>query len=140
MIVLGIGPDDIVLAPTVTFVASANAIRYVGAIRHFIGCDPLTGNIDAGRLEQALNDLTKLGYKPAAVMTVDVYGSCAIYSEISPISERFGVPIIEDSAEAIGATHHGERAGFLGRLGPLASTATSWSRLVEAAQSLARRP
>jgi dTDP-4-amino-4,6-dideoxygalactose transaminase len=117
MIVMGIGPGDIVLAPTVTFVASANAIRYVGAIPHFVDCDPLTGNIDPGRLEQALNDLTKLGHKPAAVMTVDVYGSCANYSEISPICERFGVPIIEDSAEAIGATHHGERAGSFGQVG-----------------------
>jgi len=117
MIVMGIGPGDIVLAPTVTFVASANVIRYVGAIPHFIDCDPVTGNIDPARLEQALQDLTRLGHKPAAVMTVDIYGSCANYSAIAPICERFGVPIIEDAAEAIGATHHGEPAGSFGRLG-----------------------
>jgi dTDP-4-amino-4,6-dideoxygalactose transaminase len=117
MIVMGIGPGDIVLAPTVTFVASANVIRYVGAIPHFIDCDPITGNIDPARLEQALQDLTSLGHQPAAVMTVDIYGSCANYSEISPICERFGVPIIEDSAEAIGATHNGARAGSFGQVG-----------------------
>ena len=116
LLALEIGPGDIVLCPSVTFVASANVIGYVGATPHFVDCDRDTGNMSPEALAQALADLTAIGHRPAAVMTVDLYGSCADYSSIVPICERFGVPIVEDAAEAIGATHHGRPAGSFGVL------------------------
>jgi dTDP-4-amino-4,6-dideoxygalactose transaminase len=114
--VLGIGPGDIVLVPTVTFVASANVVRYVGAIPHFVDCDPRTGNIDPDQLERAIRTLDAVGYRPAAVMTVDLYGACANYREIERTCRHFDIPIIEDAAEAIGATHLGRPAGSFGTL------------------------
>lgn len=114
--VLGIGPGDIVLVPTVTFVASANVVRYVGAVPHFVDCDPRTGNVDPDQLERAILNLDAVGYRPAAVMTVDLYGACANYAEIERTCRTFDIPIIEDAAEAIGATHLGRPAGSFGRL------------------------
>ena len=114
--VLGIGPGDIVLVPTVTFVASADAVRYVGAVPHFVDCDPRTGNIDPDQLERAIRNLDAVGYRPAAVMTVDLYGACANYREIERTCRQFDIPIIEDAAEAIGATHLGRPAGSFGTL------------------------
>ena len=111
LLTLEVGPGDIVICPSVTFVASANVIGYVGATPHFVDCDRDTGNISPEALVQALADLTAIGHRPAAVMTVDLYGSCADYSSIVPICERFGVPIVEDAAEAIGAN------GLLCRVG-----------------------
>lgn len=114
--VLGVGPGDTVLVPAVTFVASANAVRYVGAEPHFIGCDPRTGNVDPRYLEQAIRDLSDRGVRPAAIMTVDLYGACADYTEIERIAAAFEIPIIEDAAEAIGATHRDRPAGSFGSL------------------------
>ncbi len=116
LLALDIGPGDIVICPSVTFVASANVIGYVGATPHFVDCDRETGNVSPEALAQALADLTAIGHRPAAVMTVDLYGSCADYSSIVPICERFGVPIVEDAAEAIGASHQGRPAGSFGVL------------------------
>ena len=116
LLVLGIGAGDIVICPSVTFVASANVIRYVGATPHFVDCDRATGNMSPEALAQALADLTAIGHRPAAVMTVDLYGACADYSSILPICERFDVPVIEDAAEAIGASHQGRPAGSFGVL------------------------
>lgn len=114
--VLDVGPGDVVLVPTVTFVASANVVRYVGAEPHFVDCDPRTGNIDPGELECALDTLARNGIRPAAVITVDLYGACANYRLIERICVRFDVPIVEDAAEAIGATHNGRPAGSFGKL------------------------
>ncbi len=114
--VLDVGPGDVVLVPTVTFVASANAVKYVGAEPHFVDCDPRTGNIDPGELECALDTLTRAGIRPAAVITVDLYGACANYRLIERICARFDVPIVEDAAEAIGATHSERPAGSFGKL------------------------
>lgn len=116
LVVLGIGPGDIVICPTVTFVASANVIKYVGATPHFVDCDPSTGNIDPESLVTALANLTRAGHRPAAVMTVDLYGACADYTTIEAICNRYEVPIVEDAAEAIGATHDKRPAGSFGTL------------------------
>lgn len=112
--VLDIGQGDIVLVPTVTFVASANAVRYVGATPHFVDCDQRTANIDPSLLERAIHTLSSIGRRPAAVMTVDLYGACADYTQINAICSRHDIPIIEDAAEAIGATHRGRPAGSFG--------------------------
>lgn len=114
--VLGVGTDDVVLVPSVTFVATANVVRYVGAQPHFVDCDSRTGNIDPAELECALDALASKGTRPAALITVDLYGACANYREIEEICARFDVPIVEDAAEAIGATHAGSPAGSFGTL------------------------
>lgn len=114
--VLGVGPGDIVLVPTVTFVATANVVRYVGAQPHFVDCDSRTGNVDLAELECALDALERAGTRAAALITVDLYGACANYRQIEQVCARFGVPIVEDAAEAIGATHSGRPAGSFGAL------------------------
>lgn len=116
LLALGVGPGDIVIVPTLTFVATANAVRYVGAVPHFVDSDPRTGNIDPSALEQALEQLHNAGHRAGAVITVDLYGQCANYSAIAPICSRYSAPILEDAAESIGATHAGRPAGSFGRL------------------------
>ena len=117
LLTLGIGPGDIVLCPSVTFVATANVIRYVGATPHFVDCDRSTGLIDSESLVHALYSLDSAGHRPAALIAVDLYGSCADYTTLEAVCGRYGVPIIEDAAEAIGAKHLGRPAGSFGRLG-----------------------
>lgn len=119
LLTLGVGVDDIVLVPSVTFIATANVVRYVGASPHFVDCDPNTGNIDPSSLEQALEDLQHSGRRAKALITVDLYGACPNYTEIERICNRYAVPILEDAAEAIGATHDGRPAGSFGRLAAL---------------------
>lgn len=116
LLALGVGPGDIVVVPSLTFVASANVVRYVGATPYFVDSDPATGNIDPQLLDIALRGLTNGGKQPAAVMTVDLYGSCADYSRIEAVCAHYRVPIIEDAAEAIGASHAGRPAGSFGAL------------------------
>lgn len=116
LVALGVGPGDIVVVPSLTFVASANVVRYVGATPYFVDCDPASGNIDPHLLEATIRGLVNGGNPPAAVMTVDLYGSCADYGRIGPICARYGVPIVEDAAESIGATHAGRPAGSFGTL------------------------
>lgn len=117
LLALGVSTGDIVIVPTLTFIATANAVRYVGAVPHFVDCDPRTGNIDPDALEKALSHLHGAGHRAKAVVTVDLYGSCANYEQITPICSKYAVPILEDAAEAIGATHNGAPAGSFGRLG-----------------------
>lgn len=116
LLALGVGPGDIVVVPSLTFVASANAVRYVGATPYFVDSDPATGNVDPELLDMALRGLANSNHPPAAVMTVDLYGSCADYSRIEAICAHYRVPILEDAAEAIGASHAGRPAGSFGAL------------------------
>ncbi len=116
LLTLGIGPGDIVIVPSLTFVASANVVRYVGATPVFVDCDPTTGNLDPLLLETAVRGLVNSHQRPAAVITVDLYGSCANYTAIEAICAQYGVPIIEDAAEAIGASHAGRPAGSFGAI------------------------
>lgn len=115
--VLGIVRGDTVLVPTLTFVASANAVRYLGAIPYFIDAEEHTANIDPKLVESTIEQLQRAGRTPAAVMTVDLYGNCADHGAIREICGRYDIPIVEDAAEAIGATHRGRPAGGLGDLG-----------------------
>ncbi len=115
--ILGVGPGDIVVTSTLTFAASANAIRYVGATPIFVDSDRATWNMDPDLLEALLAKLETENRLPRAAIVVDIYGQCADYGRIVPICERFGVPIIEDAAEALGATFGDRAAGTLGALG-----------------------
>jgi dTDP-4-amino-4,6-dideoxygalactose transaminase len=110
----GVGPGDVVVVPTLTFAASANAVVYTGATPVFADCDAATGNLDVDLLCGLLAELEDEGAPVGAVMTVDVYGSCADYDRILPHCDRYGVPVVEDAAEALGATYHGWAAGSFG--------------------------
>jgi len=107
---------DDVLCPTLTFSATANAIAYVGAHPVFIDCDRATWNLDPDLLREELSSRAASGRRIAAVIAVDLYGQCADYDRIEEICRDFGIALIEDSAEAIGATYKGRRAGSFGKM------------------------
>jgi dTDP-4-amino-4,6-dideoxygalactose transaminase len=114
---LGVGPGDDVLTSTLTFSATANAITYVGARPIFVDCDQRSWNVDPALLAQELEDRAGHGRLPKAVVTVDLYGQCADYDPILEACARYDVPVLEDAAEALGATYRDRHAGSLGAMG-----------------------
>lgn len=115
--ILGVGPGDTVICPTLTFCASANPIVYQGAAPIFIDADPANWNIDPQLLHDELRDAARRNQLPRAVVCVDLYGQCADYDAILDICARYEVPLIEDAAEALGATYRGKPAGRFGTCG-----------------------
>ncbi len=113
---LGAAPGTVVVVPTLTFAATANAVVYTGADPVFVDCDPITGNLDPELLARAVAELQAGGRKVAAVVSVDLLGRCADYSALLPVCARFGVPVLADAAESLGAEHAGRPAGSFGRL------------------------
>jgi dTDP-4-amino-4,6-dideoxygalactose transaminase len=113
----GVGAGDDVLVSTFTFAASANAVTYVGARPCFIDSDSATWNMNPQLLADELHARSAAGRLPAAVVVVDLYGQCADYDEIAPVCAEYGIPLIEDAAEALGATYKGRPAGTLGACG-----------------------
>jgi len=111
---IGVRPGDEVLTSTLTFAATANAITYVGGTPVFVDVSRETWTIDPGLLEEELAGCAKCGRLPRAVVTVDLYGQCADYDPILDICARFGVPVVEDAAEALGSTYKGKPAGSFG--------------------------
>lgn len=109
-----VGPGDRVLVSSLTFSATANAIRYVGAVPVFIDSSVSSWNMDPDRLEEALTDGPY-----AACLPVDIYGQCADYDLIVPLCAAAGIPIIEDAAEALGASFRGQPAGSFGGVAAL---------------------
>ncbi|MEU4398932.1 DegT/DnrJ/EryC1/StrS family aminotransferase [Micromonospora orduensis] len=116
---VGVGPGDVVIVPTLTFVATANAVRYVGARAVFVDCDPRTGNVDVDLVEGLIRRLRARGERVGAMVPVDMFGSCADYSTLGPVCAEAGVPLVEDAAEALGASHAGRPAGSFGQVGVL---------------------
>ena len=114
LVALGIGPGDEVIVPTLTYIASANAVVYCGASPVFIDSDLTTWNMDPELLEQELGDLAARGRLPAAVIAVDVFGQCADYDALSEICARYQVPLVQDAAESLGSTWGGASAGSFG--------------------------
>ena len=114
---LGIKPGDEVGCSTFTFAASANPIVYEGARPVFIDSDEVTWNIDPILLEGWLAARAQAGRLPKAVIAVDLYGQCADLERIAAACSKHGVPLIEDAAEALGATFVGRPAGSFGRMG-----------------------
>jgi len=119
LIILGVKQGDEVLCSTLTFSASANAIQYVGAKPVFIDSDKETWNIDPDLLEEEVTVCIRTGRRPGAIIAVDLYGQCANYFRIEKICQKYAIPLIEDSAEALGATFNGKKAGCFGQLGVL---------------------
>jgi dTDP-4-amino-4,6-dideoxygalactose transaminase len=110
----GVGPGDVVPMSTLTFAATANAVRYVGAEPHFVDCDPVTGNISLDLLRAALKSLREAGVRVPAVIPVDMLGKCADYSAIAALAAEFSVRVLSDAAESLGASRLGVPAGQFG--------------------------
>lgn len=114
--ILGVGAGDEVLVSTFTFAATVNAIRYRGAVPVFVDSDEDSWNISPARLADALEDAKHRGSRPKAILVVDLYGRCADYAAIRTVTREHGLPILEDAAEALGATYEGAPAGSFGDL------------------------
>jgi len=117
LLLAGVGPGDEVWVSTLTFMAPANAVRYVGADLRFIDSERETWNMDPDLLSAELEAAAAVGRLPKAVIAVDLYGQCAQLDRISDLCERYGVVLVEDAAEALGATWQGRHAGTWGRYG-----------------------
>ena len=113
---LGVGSGDEVFCSTLTFVASANAARYLGAEPVFLDSDFATWNLDPDILADALRERARSNHLPRALIVVHIYGQCADMDPILETCERYEVPIVEDAAEALGAMYKGKNAGTLGHL------------------------
>lgn len=112
---LGVQAGDIVVTSSMTFAATANAITYVGAQPYFIDCELDTGNIDPELLAQTLRELSDAGTPASAIVPVDLLGKAVNYTRILEIADEFGIPVLSDAAESLGATHRGKAAGSFGR-------------------------
>ncbi len=110
---LGVQAGDEVFCPSLTFVASVNPVLYLGARPVLIDSERDTWNLCPATLEEALESRARAGRLPRAVVVVHLYGQPAKMELISSICERFGVALLEDAAEALGATYRGTPAGAL---------------------------
>lgn len=116
---VGARPGRVVLVPSMTFTASANAVVYTGAEPVFVDSDPRDGNVDPALLLDAVDTLRDEGRDIAAVMTVDLFGRCADHEALEAELAERGIPNIEDAAEALGAQRGGRAAGSFGRAAAL---------------------
>jgi len=117
LILLGIEENDEVLCSTFTFSATVNPIRYQKAIPIFVDSEKETWNMSPELLEEAIIDRITKGSKPKAILLVHLYGMPSKMDELMAISKKYDIPIIEDAAEAIGATYKGKAMGTFGELG-----------------------
>jgi dTDP-4-amino-4,6-dideoxygalactose transaminase len=114
---LGVGPGDEVWLSSLTFIASATPIAWLGAEPVFLDSDAASWNLDPELLADALDHAAAIDRLPKAVLAVDIYGQCASYAPIAEACARHGVILIEDAAEALGARYQGRAAGSFGSLG-----------------------
>ncbi len=117
LLLAGVKAGDEVFCSDLTFSASANPITYVGARPVFVDSERATWNMDPELLERALRDRATRGRLPKALILVHLYGQAAQLDEIAALCERHGVTLIEDAAEALGASYKGRTPGTRGRLG-----------------------
>ena len=113
---VGVGPGDDVLMPSLTFVATANVAVYLGAHPVFVDVDPGSWTIDPELVTSELAARAAEGRLPAAVLAVDLYGQCADYDRLTAICAEYDVPLVIDAAESLGATYRGRPAGSAGVL------------------------
>jgi dTDP-4-amino-4,6-dideoxygalactose transaminase len=117
LILLGVQAGDTVLCQSMTFSASANPILYQGATPVFIDSEPETWNLCPIALEEAIEDNIAEGKKPKAIIAVHLYGNPYKTDEIRAVADKYSIPIIEDSAEALGSSHMGKMCGTFGDIG-----------------------
>ena len=115
LLALGVGAGDIVVTSSFTFAATANAIAYTGATPYFIDADPVTGNMDVGLLREVITELEAKGTPPKAIVPVDLLGKVADLEAIEQIADAYGIPVLADAAESLGARRGGRPAGSFGR-------------------------
>ena len=116
LIVLNIGQGDEVICQSKTFAASANPITYLGAKPVFVDSEKDTWNICPVQLEKAIKDRFSKGKKPKAIIAVHLYGMPYKIDEIQKIAHDFDIPVIEDSAEALGSSFKGKKCGTFGTM------------------------
>jgi pyridoxal phosphate-dependent aminotransferase EpsN len=114
---LGVGPSDEVFCPTLTFAASCNPVRYLGAEPVFLDSDYGTWNLNPNILEETFRERARHKKLPRALVVVHLYGQCADMDPILALCRRYDVPVLEDAAEALGATYGDRPAGTLGDIG-----------------------
>jgi len=119
LIMLGVQPGDEVICQSMTFSASANPIRYLGASPVFIDSEKETWNMDPGFLEEAIKDHIRKGKKPKAIIPVHLYGMPAKMDQIMSIAAEYEIPVIEDAAEALGSSINDKKCGTFGEIGIL---------------------
>lgn len=120
LLLLGVGKNDEVLCQSFSFCASANSVVYCGATPIFIDSEEETWNMSPELLEEAIKDrVAKTGRKPKAIIVVDLYGMPAKWDEITAISKKYDIPVIEDAANALGSTYKGQPCGTFGDLATL---------------------
>lgn len=108
LVAMGIGAGDEVIVPTLTYIASANAVTYCNAVPVFVDCDARTMNIDVDQIESRITPRTK------AIMVVHLYGHPVDMAPVIEIARKHGLAVIEDAAEALGAEYRGTRVGGIG--------------------------
>jgi len=114
---MGVGRGDMVFCSSLTFAASANPIVYQGGIPVFIDSEPNSWNMSPVALKKAFQWASELGKLPKAVIIVDLYGQAADYDALLPICREYGVPVLEDSTEALGASYNNIKCGLFGKYG-----------------------
>ena len=120
LILLGVQPGDEVICQSFTFAASANPIAYLEATPVFVDSEKETWNMDPVLLEAAVKDrLEKTGRLPKAIIPVHLYGMPVKMDEVMEVANRYGIPVLEDSAEALGSEYKGRKCGTFGEYGVL---------------------
>ncbi|OCB69075.1 dTDP-4-amino-4,6-dideoxygalactose transaminase [Flavobacterium glycines] len=119
LVLLGVQAGDAVICQSMTFSASANPILYLGAAPVFVDSEEDTWNLCPLVLEEAILDSINKGKKPKAIIAVHLYGMPFKVDEIKAIAEKYQIPILEDSAEALGSTYKGQQCGTFGTIGVL---------------------
>lgn len=119
LIMLGVEACDEVICQSMTFSASANPIKYLGATPVFIDSEETTWNLCPKALEDAIKDRIAKGKKPKAIIAVHLYGMPYQADEINRIANHYDIPVLEDSAEALGSRYKGKSCGTLGEIGVL---------------------
>jgi len=115
LVQLRVGPGDEVICQSFTFSASANPIKYLGAEPVFVDSEPETWNMDPELLREAIEERIRVtGRKPKAIIPVHLYGMPAKMDEIMAVANEFEIPVLEDAAEALGATYKGQKCGTFG--------------------------
>ena len=119
LILLGVQAGDEVLCQSMTFSASANPILYLGATPVFIDSETETWNLCPLALDEAIKDRIAKGNKPKAIIAVHLYGVPYQVEAIKAISDKYNIPVLEDSAEALGSSYKGQKCGTFGDIGVL---------------------
>lgn len=116
LVILGVQAGDEVICQSMTFSASANPIAYQGAIPVFVDSEADSWNMSPEFLEEAIRDRISKGKKPKAIIVVHLYGMPAAMDRIMEVANRYEIPVVEDSAEALGSAYKGQPLGTFGAM------------------------